>query len=160
MGSRLRLARHTMQCHVLLFGHVAAVTLHATTQADCTTVQSQSSDASSHNSSNEFRCSSCSFEGHSWKYSMRSSAPLFFCLCGVVVHGASVAPHTMAPWRQAVLQTETTLRKDCGEECVKVELAMGCGMRPSHVSSNRFCTTCWLRQSCTTQRRAVNYNTI
>ena len=111
-------------------------------------------------SSRGVRCISCSFKDPSWKYSMRSSAPLFFCLCGVVVHAASVDPHTMAPWRQAVLQAETKLRKDCGEECVKVELAVECGMHPDHVSSSRFCTTCWLHQRCTTQRRVINYNTM
>jgi hypothetical protein len=110
-------------------------------------------------SSHKVRCISCRFECPPWRYSMRSSAPLFFCLCGAVVHGASVDPRTTAPWRQAVLQTETTLRKDCGEECVKVELAMGCDMRHSRVASNRFCTTCWLHQRCTTQRRAASYNT-
>lgn len=159
MGPRLRLARHAMSCASIL---AVLQRLRFTVPPKQITVQLRVKVCTRPRttSSHEVKCFSCSFKGPSWKYSMRSSAPLFFCLCGIVVHGASVDPRAMAPWRQAVLQTETTLRKDCGEECVKVELAMGCGMRPGHVASSRFCTTCWLHQSCTTQRRAVNYNTI
>ncbi len=51
---------------------------------------------------------------------LRSLSPFLCCLLWALLRDVAAGPAIQKSWDQAILQTESILRKGCGEECVKV----------------------------------------